>query len=147
LNKREFNALIGEVTAVLRKFLRPELDVLDRLSAAKKKAQDDCPHLQGCSGPLNLAGSVLGGLKTSIIWHTFEDDEKGKPKGVCTNCQRVFLPTDKDYEYWRGQPSGNLPSSGGIREKLPDPLFPIDELYEDGDKVSLKQFIREKRIL
>jgi hypothetical protein len=76
-------------------------------AAAKKKTQDDCPHLQGCLGP------GPWGPRTCIIWHTFEDDIK-HPVGICNSCQRIWRYTDSDYAEWFRKPSCNTPSTGGL---------------------------------
>jgi|SRR5580693_6462610 hypothetical protein len=72
----------------------------EELKAIKVSDQVVCPHMQGSFGP-----------HTSIVWHVFEDDAYDKPKGICTNCIRIFRSTDEDYEYWRSRRSGNLLST------------------------------------
>jgi hypothetical protein len=67
----------------------------------KKKQQDDCIHTLACN-PLSVAVDFFN--RASIAWHRFDD---GIIRGICTNCQRVFLPEDKDYEFQRKRPTVN----------------------------------------
>src|ERR1051326_6087250 len=53
--------------------------------------QAQCPHLQG-SNPLSEESSEL----TSIVWHYFNDLTW---RGICTTCQRKFVPSDKDFYF------------------------------------------------
>lgn len=72
-----------------------------------RAAQNTCPHLQGCN-PL----SDSAGTKTSIVKHQFDT---GVVLGICTNCNRIFKPTDPDYFQQMQRPSGNKMSIGGQR--------------------------------
>lgn len=94
----------------------------ERLQAAIKKDQEECPHLQG-SSRLSFIPSHL----TSIVWHRYNDDIV---RGICTNCQRKFVPEDDDYKYWRGKRSGNILSEAGDRIEIPV----TKEEYEEGSK-------------
>lgn len=104
---------MAAVSKVLREFLMKDdcglKGLKEQADAYKKNKQDDCPHLQGSA----IRGGYTSEL-TSIVWHTFEDDPDHQ-KGICTNCQRIFSYTDPDYKIWHSKPSGNLPSTGGLR--------------------------------
>jgi hypothetical protein len=105
---KQISKIIESITDVLRRaFL---VGAKPDVSASKKVKQADCPHQQGCAGP----GPWSAG--TSIVWHTFEDDPE-HPKGICTNCQRLWVYTDPDYREWFAKRSGNKPSTGGIPQK------------------------------
>ncbi len=80
-----------------------------------------CPHLQGCNSE-----SDEPGIRSSIIQHTFDN---GVVLGICTNCQRVFKPTDPDYQQQMRRKSGNRPSSSGHRNWL-DPSQAQKEFIE-----------------
>jgi hypothetical protein len=67
----------------------------EQIKKQTKKQQDDCPHLLA-SNPLSDFPDMF--QRASIAWHRFND---GVIRGVCQNCTRVFVPEDKDYEYWR----------------------------------------------
>lgn len=84
--------------------------------------QDACKHLQGSNVLSEKAGSF-----TSIIWHFFPDKTL---RGICTTCQRWFVPTDPDYGYWISQTTGNSPSSSISIDK---PVLPtnVGDLSED----------------
>lgn len=71
-----------------------------------KKFQDDCSHLQGSCCVSESTGNL-----TSIVWHGM--DRGGEIVGICQNCQRVFHPSDADYQKWFEKPSGNIMSAGG----------------------------------
>lgn len=131
---------MGVIGTVLREFLlkNESREVYEKIKAEKSEYQDRCPHRQGCAVP--IPGLRLGSL-TCIIWHTFEDDEPGRPKGLCSNCGRLFLPTDPDYAAWRAKPSGHTPSTGGLRQLEPSVSFPIDALYERPLRQTLQEFI------
>jgi hypothetical protein len=83
------------------------LKAQESIAASQKKEQADCPHLMGC------LGEKPWGLRTCIIWHTFEDDPK-HPVGLCNTCHRIWRYTDSDYAEWFRKPSCNTPSTGGL---------------------------------
>lgn len=79
----------------------------ERKEANIKADQENCPHLQG-SHPL----SQKTGEGTSIVKHRLDDN---RVVGICTNCLRVFEPTDKDYMQQMRRKSGNQMSQAGQR--------------------------------
>lgn len=114
LSESKFAELMIDLGGVLRRYLIPSdpfKDQRDKHKAARK----DCPHTQGCLGLKmpGAAGTYLGG-RTSIWWHTFEDDPKHKV-GICVSCGRQFRFGDKDYKEWLDKPSAGVPSTGGLR--------------------------------
>jgi hypothetical protein len=80
-----------------------------RIEAAVKQAQKDCPHLAG-SNSLSDQPDLLG--RTCIIWHTSDSSET---YGLCLNCQRQFHENDEDYAMWRRKPSICKQSRAGER--------------------------------
>ena len=88
----------------------------------KKYSQDNCPHIAGCNA-LSELQDMRG--RTSIVWHGLDT---GQDVGVCTVCQRVFQPSDSDYQEWREKPSLNRYSQAGQRKGFPPntiPTFPV----------------------
>lgn len=83
--------------------------------AAREEAQANCPHIAGCN---SLSDRMDPSGLTSIIWHR---SDVGSENGVCTNCIRVFRPTDPDYRVWRVKKSFNKLSRSGDRY-FTDPL-------------------------
>jgi hypothetical protein len=104
---KQITKLIASIADVMRKaFL---IDAKPNVSAKQKTEQDNCPHRQGCLGP-------MPGQLTNIIWHTFEDDPV-HPKGICLACQRLWVYTDPDYAAYRAMKSAHKPSTGGLPVK------------------------------
>ena len=97
--------------------------MLSKVAEMIRASQRDCLHLAGGLGELQLCYPD----KTSIIWHTFEDDTVRKPKGVCTECGRVFYPSDPDYEEWRSKPSINRMSRCGIEQPVTESAREVAE--------------------
>jgi ElaB/YqjD/DUF883 family membrane-anchored ribosome-binding protein len=106
--KRKAQALLEEETreSTFRKLAK---ELRERQERYKKDEQDNCPHVAGCN-PLSEMQDTFG--RTSIVWHTLGT---GAAVGICTVCQRIFLPEDKDYAEWRAKPSFNRWSSAGTR--------------------------------
>ena len=90
--------------------------------------QDNCDHIAGCN-ELSEQRDIAG--RTSIIWHR---NDVGVDIGICTNCQRIFHPTDtvdsrgNSYTYWRKKPSFNKLSAAGHRT-MQNPQQAMDESY------------------
>lgn len=94
-----------------RSFMR---QTQERLRSAEEKRHKDCLHLAGCS-VLSEWHSDL----TAIVWHYYNDKVW---RGICLVCQRLFVPEDKDYNYWIDKSCFNYaskshenPSAKGIR--------------------------------
>jgi hypothetical protein len=79
----------------------------ERMDRQIRQSQDLCPHLQGCSELSEFTGQA-----SSIVKHRLDNSVV---VGICTNCQRVFLPGDKDYVEQIRRKSGNKMSASGIR--------------------------------
>jgi hypothetical protein len=94
----------------------------------EKYGQELCDHVAGCSA-LSEQRDIAGRL--SIIWHR---NDVGVDVGVCTNCGRIFRPTDPadaqqhTYQYWRKKPSFNKLSAAGHRTML-NPQKAMEESY------------------
>ena len=80
-----------------------------RRKFAKKLEQGLCTHIAG-GNPLSETQDVH--QRTSIVWHR---TDLGIDIGLCTNCQRLFQPSDPDYVKWRTKPSFNRLSAAGVR--------------------------------
>jgi hypothetical protein len=81
----------------------------------QKYSQSVCPHVAG-SNALSELPDTAG--RTSIVWHRFD---VGDELGICTNCTRIFTPTDTDYAQWRMKKSYNRMSRSGDRQ-FRDPI-------------------------
>ncbi|MCU1301726.1 MAG: hypothetical protein JWQ87_2010 [Candidatus Sulfotelmatobacter sp.] len=79
----------------------------ERIAADIRASQDLCPHLQG-SNPLSEQPKQT----TSIVMHRRDTNDV---IGICTNCLRVFRPSDPDYGIWMRKKSGNKISEAGRR--------------------------------
>lgn len=77
---------------------------------ALEYSQSVCPHIAG-SNQLSELPDTAG--RTSIVWHRFD---VGDELGVCTNCTRIFKPSDPDYVQWRTKKSYNRMSRSGDRQ-------------------------------
>jgi len=76
----------------------------------QKEMHDACSHLQGDLG-------IMAGPKTAIVWHMYDDKVI---RGICTQCNRFFVPEDSDYLHWFSMESGNTMSIAGRVEPLTD---------------------------
>lgn len=102
-----------------------------------REEQERCPHMKGA----NCLSARLDNGDASIVWHRLH--AKGDVIGICTNCTRKFLPTDKDYEFWRAQPTSNIPSAGG--GIAPATVRAISECSEyQQDNLNLDEFNDEE---
>ena len=94
----------------------------------EKYGQEMCDHVAGCN-QLSEQRDIAGRL--SIIWHR---NDVGVDVGVCTNCARIFRPTDPadaqghTYQYWRKKPSFNKLSAAGHRTML-NPQKAMEDSY------------------
>jgi len=86
-----------------------------RQKADMEAFQSSCPHVAG-SNALSELPDTAG--RTSIVWHRFD---VGDELGICTNCTRVFKPSDPDYMQWRMKKSYNRLSRSGDRQ-FRDPI-------------------------
>lgn len=80
----------------------------ERMKRNLEADRNSCAHLQGSN-----ALSEEQGTRLSIAWHKLDT---GTWWGICTNCQREFWPSDKDYREFRKRKSGNRPSQAGQRD-------------------------------
>lgn len=74
--------------------------------------RENCQHIQG-SNALSEYPNIR--MLTSIIHHQTDD---GNVIGICTNCQKVWRPGDKDYGVWMRKASGNRMSQSGQRFRV-----------------------------
>lgn len=82
-------------------------------SLATRFAQNILDHQNRCT---HRAGNYPGSrphTDTSIVWHFFDDQVW---RGICTGCNRKFIPNDSDYIEWRSKRSYNTPSMSGRRD-------------------------------
>ena len=103
-------------------FKKNEKELERRKKANKEAEQTYCEHIAGCS-QLGDEKDLRG--RTSILWHR---NDVSVDVGICTNCQRIFRPTDPDYMAWRRKPSINKLSAAGSRVVM-DPVKAQDESY------------------
>lgn len=82
-------------------------ELKERIDRDIKASQTVCPHFQGSN-----ALSEFQGQQTSIVQHQLDT---GIMVGICTNCQRIFMPEDPDYMMEMRRKSGNRPSMAGQR--------------------------------
>jgi len=80
----------------------------ERMKRNLEADRASCAHLQGSNALREEQGTRL-----SIAWHRLDT---GTWWGICTNCQREFWPSDKDYREFRAKKSGNRPSQAGQRD-------------------------------
>ena len=80
--------------------------------------RENCQHIQG-SNALSEYPNIR--MLTSIIHHQTDD---GNVIGICTNCQKVWRPGDKDYSFWMRKASGNRMSQSGQRFRVFIPPAP-----------------------
>lgn len=93
-----------------RMFKTRELELEKAKKAVVHREQyEACDHIAG-SNPLSEQRDIAG--RTSIAWHR---NDVGVEQGICTICQRVFLPHQKDYVQWRKRPSFCKLSAAGNR--------------------------------
>ena len=71
---------------------------------------DECSHIMG-SHPLSDQADQFN--RTAICWHR---NDLGSIIGVCSVCQRLFVPSDPDYRQWRSRKSASRMSSAGQRQ-------------------------------
>ena len=126
-----------------------------RNAIAIKTQEIECSHIAG-ENALSECGDIA--KRTSIVWH---DLSPLKPRivGLCTNCQRQFLPEHVDYTYWRSRPSFNKMSKAGgplivrwegleAKDDLPeDPCIyiPIEQTYyEHPQRTTEEDLLRRK---
>ena len=98
---------VAENEAMFRKSSR-ELEERKRQMIIADQAS--CEHFQGS----NQLSEKTGDL-TAIAWHRYDDNVI---RGICTNCLRLFVPTDPDYVSQFRRKSGNRISSAGRRDYL-----------------------------
>lgn len=107
---------------------------------ALEKEQADCPHTMGCN-PLSDCPDLFG--RASIAWHRFND---GVIRGVCTTCQRVFTPEDKDYEEQRRRHTTNKLSEAVSTQADKDHDLTLEDLEALADEEVYKLFHSLKRL-
>lgn len=83
---------------------------------------EGCDHIAG-GNQLSEQRDIAG--RTSIAWHR---NDVGVEQGICTICQRVFLPHQPDYAVWRKRPSFNRLSAAGFRTFM-DPRKAMEDSY------------------
>lgn len=83
---------------------------MKRQKADREYSQSVCTHIAG-SSPNSEMPDLAG--RTSIVWHRYDVQDE---LGICTNCTRIFYPSDKDYGTWRVKKSFNLLSRSGDRQ-------------------------------
>lgn len=120
--KKQWDRFCGWLARKLKKHLQDKNEKLFQDQQKKieeyarlntKYAQDTCRHIAGCNV---LSEKVDPFGRTSIIWHSFND---GIAIGICTVCQRIFKPSDTDYEHWKGIKSFNKGSAANSSKYTP----------------------------
>lgn len=116
-----------------------------RQQIAIKTRELECSHVAG-GNPLSECRDLYS--RTCIVWHTLNESAGSVVVGVCTNCQRQFLPENLDYTYWRSRPSINRPSSAGrelpIEEGEEVPDYPNIPIEKNGLRLTEEDLLRER---
>lgn len=93
--------------------------------------QNTCEHIAGCN-ELSEERDVRG--RSSILWH---QTDAQVTVGICTNCQRIFRPSDQtdnkgnNYDFYRRKPSINRLSKAGFRQFKDPSKAEIDSYLQD----------------
>lgn len=99
------------------RFRIEERKLREKQEALVAKVQAECLHVAGANpigeGVYDIAG------RSSIVWHRMNPKPGNgsldvQDIGICTICQRKFLPEDEDYKVWRKKPSFNRLSESGV---------------------------------
>lgn len=99
-----------------------------RLESDRKACWNECQHVAGCN---LLSDQSDLGSRTSILWHKQRDETWF---GICTVCQRHFVPNDPDYKFWRSKKSYSLPSASDDGKWKPI----TEEVYKEGSKDQIR---------